>query len=200
MMLGMVIAVSILAAPQASVQAAPPPSQDLAAVAYQAARLAVLEERRQRLEGQLVDARVRMQLGENHPQVQALRAQLADAERQLTAAGTEWIERDINRLAQVKADLERDIDQMLTMDKLGQQHPRVLSRSRELQVVEQEMSDAAGRLLAQTEGSLREQIKKGQGGLDPYLRLARLYELNGQSAEAQRVIGDGLAWMRIARR
>ena len=195
-MLGLVLAVSLLAGPQAGAQAAPPPPPDITAIALRAARLAVLEDRRQRIEGELVQARVQMQLGENHPQVQALLEQLAVAERELAAAGNEWLEGSLNRLAASREGLERDLARLQSTEGLGPSHPKVVAKQREIDTVDREMQQGAQRLLGNSEASLEDQIKTGQGGLDPYLRLARLLELQGRSSDAERILTEALAWMR----
>ncbi|NQW02624.1 MAG: hypothetical protein HQ485_01190 [Acidobacteria bacterium] len=172
MIMGFVLAVGLAVAPQ--VQATPPPlppsQADLSAIAFHAARLTLLEQRKQESDAALVRARIRLQLGDKHPDVMALVRQLDAAERALAAEFFEWNEAVLQRLTDKKAVLERDMNQMVVGRRLGTRHPEVQA--------------------------LVARIAAGPSDLYPLFRLARLYEGAGRDADAERTLSDALVWLR----
>lgn len=191
MMIGLVLALSLLAVPQRPQQGPPPP--DISAIAGHAARLTVLEQRRQELEAELIAAR--RQFGESHPQVLTLRDQLALAERALAGEGSTWREGEIDELAAHRTNLEQQLATART--KYGPNHPLVVSLRSEIAATSARLSGRSSALLASgLEQVLLAETRKGSTDLQAFLRLAKLYAAADRTADAQRVLADAIALLR----
>ncbi len=198
MIMGFVLAVGLAVAPQ--VQATPPPlppsQADLSAIAFHAARLTLLEQRKQESDAALVRARIRLQLGDKHPDVMALVRQLDAAERALAAEFFECNEAVLQRLTDKKAVLERDMNQMVVGRRLGTRHPEVQALQADIDEVVAQLRLGSTALLVSVEQALVARIAAGPSDLYPLFRLARLYEGAGRDADAERTLSDALVWLR----
>lgn len=191
MMIGLVLALSLLAEPQRSPQGPPPP--DISAVARHAARLTVLEQRKQELEAELIEAN--RQFGESHPQVLTLRDKLALADKALTDEGSAWRESEIDRLAEQRTSLEKELSTART--KYGPNHPLMLSLRSDIAATSARMSGRSSALLASgLEQLLLAETKKGSTDLQAFLRLAKLYAAADRTADAERVLTNAIALLR----
>lgn len=192
MVIGLVLALSLLADPQRSPQG-PPPAPDIAAIAQHAARLTVLEERKQELEAELVEAR--RQFGESHPQVLTLRDKLALADRALANEGDAWRESEIDGLAERRAGLEQQLS--VTRKKHGPNHPLVLSLRSDIAATSARISGRSSALLASgLEEALLAETRKDSADLQAFLRLARLYAAADRTVDAEHVLADAIALLR----
>ena len=191
MMIGLVLALSLLAEPQRPQQGPPPP--DISAIAGHAARLTVLEQRKQELEAELVVAR--RQFGESHPQVLTLRDQLGLAEKALAVEGSAWRESEIDALADRRTSLEQELATART--KHGPNHPLVVSLRSEIAAISARISGRSSALLASgLEQTLLAETRKGSTDLQAFLRLAKLYAAADRTADAERVLADAIALLR----
>ena len=191
-MIGLVLALSLLAEPQRA-QQAPPPPLDISAIAGHAARLTVLEQRKQELEGELIEAR--RQFGESHPQVLTLREKLAQADRALAEEGSAWREGEIDELAGRRTSLEQQLSTART--KYGPNHPLVISLRSDIAATTARISGRASALLASgLEQMLVAETRKGSTDLQAFLRLAKLYAAADRPVDAERVLTDAIALAR----
>ena len=191
MMIGLVLALSLLAEPQRPPQ--PPPPLDISAIAQHAARLTVLEQRKQELEAELIEAR--RQFGESHPQVLTLRDKLALADRALANEGDLWRENEIDALADRRGSLEQQLSVART--KYGPNHPLVLSLRSEIAATTARMSGRSSALLASgVEQVLLAETRKDSTDFGAFLRLAKLYAAADRTADAARVLTDAIALLR----
>ena len=192
MMIGLVLALSLLAEPQRPPQP-PPPPLDISAIAQHAARLTVLEQRKQELEAELIEAR--RQFGESHPQVLTLRDKLALADRALANEGDLWRENEIDALADRRGSLEQQLSVART--KYGPNHPLVLSLRSEIAATTARMSGRSSALLASgVEQVLLAETRKDSTDFGAFLRLAKLYAAADRTADAARVLTDAIALLR----
>jgi len=191
MMIELVLALSLLGEPQRPPQGPPPP--DISAIAGHAARLAVLEQRKQELEAELIAAR--RQFGESHPQVLTLREQLALAEKALADEGGAWREGEIDELAARRTSLEQQLSTART--KYGPNHPLVVSLRSDIAATTARISGRASALLASgVEQALLADTRKDSTDLQAFLRLAKLYAAADRPVDAARVLTDAIALLR----
>jgi uncharacterized protein involved in exopolysaccharide biosynthesis len=193
MMIGLVLALSLVAEPQRP-QGPPPPPVDVAAIASHVARLTVLEDRKQDLESRLMDAR--RQFGESHPEVAALRDQLAMAEKALANEGFNLREEEIDRVAERIARLEGELKR--DMLAFGPRHPQVLNKRNDIDILTTQLAAKTKALL---DSGLEQALVaatsvKGSTDLGALLQLARLYAAAGRTADAERVLTDAIALVR----
>jgi capsule polysaccharide export protein KpsE/RkpR len=199
MMIGLMLALALVADPQRRPPPPPPPPPpDVTAIAQYVARLTVLEERKQALDAQLIDARKRSGLGESHPAVLALKAQLAEAEAALAHEGTAWRENELERLTMRRTRLEQEVTQTRAQAGLGPNHPEVRALRAEIDDLTARIVDRATALLAsgQEQALLAETTRKDSTGVDAFLKLAGLYAAAGRTADAERVLTDAIAALR----
>lgn len=194
MMIGLVLVLSLLAEPQRPPQGPPPPPPDIAAIAQYAARLTVLEQRKQELEAELFQAR--RQFGESHPQVVILRDQLAEADKALQGEGTAWREAELDKLVERRVRLERDL--FTAQTRYGLRHPTILSLKSDIDAISARLKERADALLATgLEVELvAETARKDTNNLAAFLRLAKLYAAAGRPADAERVLTDAITVLR----
>lgn len=198
MMIALMLALSLFADPQRRPPGPPPPPPpDIAAIAEHAARLAVLEYRKQELEAELIEARSQFGYGENHPQMIVLRQKLAQAEKALATEGSAWRENEIDQLAGTRSALEQQLNTVRKQKGYGQNHPVVLSLSAQIAAITTTLSDRSKGLLASGhEQALLAETTKTDASLDAFLRLAKLYAAAGRTADAERALTDAIALLR----
>lgn len=194
MMIGLFLVLSLLAEPQRPPQGPPPPPPDISAIAQYAARLTVLEQRKQELEAELLLAL--RQFGESHPQVVILRAKLTEADKALQGEGMAWREDELDRLAERRVRLEHDL--FTAQARYGTRHPQILSLKSDIDATSARLKERAAALLATgLEAELAaETAKKDTNDLAAFLRLAKLYAAAGRPAEAERVLTDAITLLR----
>lgn len=194
MMIGLVLVLSLLAEPQRPPQGPPPPPPDIAAIAQYAARLTVLEQRKQELEAELLQAL--RQFGESHPQVVLLRAKLAEADKALQGEGTAWREAELDKLVERRVRLERDLS--AAQARYGSRHPQILSLESDIDATSARLKERTVALLATgLEVELvAETARKDTNNLAAFLRLAKLYAAAGRPADAERVLTDAITLLR----
>lgn len=194
MMIGLCLVLSLLAEPQRPPQGPPPPPPDIAAIAQYAARLTVLEQRKQELEAELLLAL--RQFGESHPQVVTLRVKLAEADKALRGEGTAWREDELDKLAERRVRLERDL--FTAQARYGSRHPQILALQSDIDATSARLKERASALLATgLEAELAvETAKKDTNDLGAFLRLANLYAAAGRPADAERVLTDAITLLR----
>jgi uncharacterized protein involved in exopolysaccharide biosynthesis len=193
MMIGLVLALSLVAEPQRP-QGPPPTPVDVSAIASHVARLTVLEGRKQELESKLMDAR--RQFGESHPEVAALREQLDVAEKALANEGFNLREEEIDRVAERIAKLEGELKR--DTETFGPRHPQVLNTRSDIDMLTAQLAAKTKALL---ESGLEQSLVattsvKGSTDLGALLQLARLYAAAGRTADAERVLTNAIALVR----
>jgi hypothetical protein len=174
-----------MVATQASVQA-PAASQDLTVLVERVVRMADLQRQKLDLEHRLAD----LGLGENHPEVLNLRAELAALQTAIRREEYVSYLTESQQLERQRADLEREL---ATTD-LGNAHPNVRRIHTQIATVrEQQRQAAAERLMSGVERDLRTAIDRAPDNLAPYLDLARLYAAAQRPADAEAVLTSALA-------
>jgi uncharacterized protein involved in exopolysaccharide biosynthesis len=197
MMIALTLALSLLAQPQRR-PPPPPPPIDVAAVAEHAARLAVLEHRKQELEADLLEGRREFGYGESHPQLVVLRAKLAAVDKALLAESAAWRENEIDRLLDLRSDLQEQRATAQSQGALGPNHPTMRALGADIADVTAKLAERSKALLAAglEQALLADAGKKDAPNLDAFLRLAKLYAASDRTADAERMLTDAIALLR----
>jgi hypothetical protein len=170
---------------QAPVQA-PAASQNLTVLVERVVRMADLQQQKLDLEHRLAD----LGLGENHPEVLNLRAELAALQTAIRREEYVSYLTESQQLENQRADLERE----LATTGLGSSHPIARRLNTQIATVrEQQRQAATERLMSGIETDLRTAIDRAPDNLAPYLDLARLYAAAQRPVDAEAVLMSAIA-------
>jgi hypothetical protein len=168
---------------------APPPTQtapELSVIVERVVRLAELQRRKVDIEQELAGK----QLGQQHPDTIALRAELADLLGAIGRENLQVYQDDASLLSERRIALENE----LSRKKLGKAHPDFLRMSQQLAAIQEQQRAAAVAFLSSGgEAELKATIGRQPAGVQAYLELAGLFITAGRADEAAALLTEAQA-------
>jgi hypothetical protein len=168
---------------------APSPAQtapELSVIVERVVRLAELQRRKVDIEQELAGK----QLGQQHPDTIALRAELADLLGAIGRENLQVYQDDASLLSERRIALENE----LSRKKLGKAHPDFLRMSKQLAAIQEQQRAAAVAFLSSGgEAELKATIGRQPAGVQAYLELAGLFITAGRADEAAALLTEAQA-------
>lgn len=167
----------------------PPPVQstpELSILVERVVRLADLQRRKLDLEQELASK----QLGAEHPDAIALRAQLADLVSAIRREGLQAYRSDASVLSERRIALENALSRL----RVGKAHPEFKSLSKQVAAIAEQQRVAAVAILASgLEADFKASIARQPDDVHPYLELAALLITAGRVDEASALLTEAQA-------
>lgn len=183
----LLLVLSLTAAGQAP--RTPPPAQttpELSTLVERVVRLADLQRRKLDLEQQIVALR----LGDGHPEIVALRTQLADLVSAIRRESLEAYHNDTGLLTERRIALENELSRL----RLGKAHPTYQRLATQVAAIkEQERAASVALLASGVEVELKALMARQPDYVQPYLELAGLFATAGRTDEAAALLTEAQA-------